>query len=80
MTLTSTVNCNLVPTVLSFLSPGARERERETLENVGQVSPRIWEKRDQRFPGSLSLSLAPGDVKERTLGTRLGQLLKFRSQ
>ena len=29
------------------------------------MSPRIWETRDQRFPGSLS----PGDGKERTLGT-----------
>ena len=34
-------------------------------------SPRFWEARDQGFPGSLSLSLAPGDGKERTLGTRL---------
>ena len=35
-------------------------------------SPRFWETRDQRFPGSLSL--APGEGKERTLGTRLRTL------
>ena len=32
-------------------------------------SPRFWETSDQPFPGSLSL--APGDGKERTLRTRL---------
>ena len=83
------------------------EREKETLENAGHVSPRIWEMtkyniegeaakfspllltcqplplcyvlssprfwetRYQHFPGSLSLSLAPGDGRESTLGTRL---------
>ena len=32
---------DLVPRVLSYPSYGARERE--TLENAGHVSPRIWE-------------------------------------
>ena len=32
---------NLVPRVLSYPPPGARERE--TLENASHVSPRIWE-------------------------------------
>ena len=86
------------------------ERKKETLENAGHVSPRIWEMTKYNkeegaansyhcswlaspsllvmfchlpdsarhatsvFQGldlSLSLSLAPGDGKERTLGTRL---------
>ena len=96
---------NLVPTVLSFLSP--RARERETLENTGHVSPRIWEMTNHNLEGragksgvmvricspslyvifchlpdserhvtsvfqGLSLSFAPGDGKERTLGTERG--------
>ena len=38
---------NLVPRVLSYPPYGARERE--TLENAGHVSPRIWEITNKRF-------------------------------
>ena len=40
---------NLVPRVLSYPPYGARERE--TLENAGHVSPRIWEIMSKRFGG-----------------------------
>ena len=40
---------NLVPRVLSYPPYGARERE--TLENAGHVSPRIWEITNKRFGG-----------------------------
>jgi len=40
---------NLVPSVLSYPPYGARERE--TLENAGHVSPRIWEITNKRFGG-----------------------------
>ena len=40
---------NLAPRVLSYPPYGARERE--TLENAGQVSPRIWEITNKRFGG-----------------------------
>ena len=40
---------NLVPRVLSY--PPYRARERETLENAGHVSPRIWEITNKRFWG-----------------------------
>ena len=40
---------NLVPRVLSYPPYGARERE--TLENAGYVSPRIWEIKNKRFGG-----------------------------
>ena len=39
---------NLVPRVLSYPPYGASERERETLENAGHVSPRIWEITNKR--------------------------------
>ena len=43
---------NLVPRVLSYPPYGAREsKERETLENDGHVSPRIWEITRKRFGG-----------------------------
>ena len=42
---------NLVPRVLSFPSPGARERERETLGNAGHVSPKIWEMTKHNIEG-----------------------------
>ena len=40
---------NLGPRILSYLPYGARERE--TLENAGHVSPRIWEITNKRFGG-----------------------------
>ena len=40
---------NLVPRVLSY--PPYRARERETLENAGHVSPRIWEITNKWFGG-----------------------------
>ena len=43
------VVCNLVPRVLSYPPYGAREKE--TLENAGHVSPRIWEITNKRFGG-----------------------------
>ena len=41
------IACNLVPRVLSYPPYGTRERE--TLENAGHVSPRIWEITNLRF-------------------------------
>ena len=38
-----------VPRVLSY--PPYEARERETLENAGYVSPRIWEIKNKRFGG-----------------------------
>ena len=43
------LNINLVPRVLSYSSPGARERE--TLENAGHVSPRIREMTKDNIEG-----------------------------
>ena len=40
---------NLVPRVLSYPPYGARERE--TLENAGHVSPRIWAITNKQFGG-----------------------------
>jgi len=45
---------NLVPRVLSFPSPGARERD--TLENTGQMSPRIWEMTKHNVEGGAGKS------------------------
>ena len=109
----NSLRCNLVPRVLSFPSPGARDRERETLANPGHVPPRIWEITKHSIEGGagkfsplslicqplplqydmychlpdpgrhvtsifhgLSHSLAPGDGKERTLGTRLTKIIR----
>mgnify|MGYP007094267863 CR=1 FL=1 len=44
----------LVPRVLSFPSLGARERE--TLENAGHVSPRIWEMTKHNIEGGAGKS------------------------
>ena len=59
----------LVPRVLSFPSPGARERERDRgkrWSRVSQILGDTW-----AVFSRVSLSLAPGDGKERTLGTNL---------
>ena len=45
---------NFVPRVLSYPPYGARQRE--TLENAGHVSPRIWEITNKRFGGGASNS------------------------
>ena len=41
-----------IPTSFPEFSPTRpSERERETLENAGHVSPRIWEIKNKRFGG-----------------------------
>ena len=39
-----------------FLSPGNRERERETLENAGHMSPRIWKMTKHNMEGGAGKS------------------------
>ena len=64
-------NCfKLVPRVLSYTPYGAGERE--TLENAGHVSPRIWEITNKRFRGGeVSVRFVPTERKQDSAAMKL---------